>query len=36
VHGEVPSQRTMIGGAVVFTALLAHILVDMWRNHAAK
>lgn len=25
VHGEVPSMRTLIGGAIVFAALLAHI-----------
>jgi len=25
VHGEVPSNRTMIGGAVIFVALLVHI-----------
>jgi drug/metabolite transporter (DMT)-like permease len=36
VHAEVPSERTLIGGTVVFAALIAHILVDMWRNNAAK
>jgi drug/metabolite transporter (DMT)-like permease len=27
-HGEVPGTRTVIGGAIVFAALLAHILND--------
>jgi drug/metabolite transporter (DMT)-like permease len=36
VHSEVPSGRTVLGGAVVFAALLAHILVDMWRKASAK
>jgi drug/metabolite transporter (DMT)-like permease len=27
-HGEVPGTRTVIGGAIVFVALLAHILND--------
>ena len=26
IHNEVPSQRTVLGGAIVFLALLAHIL----------
>ncbi|MFI4996760.1 MAG: EamA family transporter, partial [Hyphomicrobiales bacterium] len=26
VHSEVPSQRTLIGGAIVVTALLSHLL----------
>ena len=25
IHGEVPSTRTVVGGSVVFTALLVHI-----------
>jgi drug/metabolite transporter (DMT)-like permease len=25
VHGEVPNARTLLGGAVVFLALLAHL-----------
>lgn len=28
VHGEVPNDRTLLGGAVVFTALLAHLLYE--------
>jgi drug/metabolite transporter (DMT)-like permease len=28
VHGEVPNDRTLLGGAVVFTALLAHLLFE--------
>lgn len=30
-HGEVPGTRTLIGGAIVFAALFAHILND-WRR----
>jgi drug/metabolite transporter (DMT)-like permease len=30
VHGEVPDQRTLIGGGIVFAALLAH-LGNEWR-----
>jgi drug/metabolite transporter (DMT)-like permease len=30
-HGEVPGTRTVIGGAIVFVALLAHIL-NGWRR----
>jgi drug/metabolite transporter (DMT)-like permease len=26
IHNEVPSQRTVLGGAIVFFALLAHII----------
>jgi drug/metabolite transporter (DMT)-like permease len=33
-HGEVPGTRTVIGGAIVFVALLAHILND-WRRRGA-
>lgn len=35
VHAEVPSQRTIIGGAIVFAALLAHLLVDSFRKKTA-
>lgn len=28
VHNELPSQRTLIGGAVVFLALLAHLIYE--------
>jgi drug/metabolite transporter (DMT)-like permease len=31
-HGETPANRTLIGGAIVFTALVAHILWQ-WRLH---
>lgn len=31
VHGEVPSARTMIGGAIVFAALLVHIGLEFRR-----
>lgn len=31
-HGEVPSTRTIIGGAVVFTALLVHIGLEFKRQ----
>ena len=33
IHNEVPSQRTLIGGAVVFFALLGHIL---WQLHQSR
>lgn len=32
VHGEVPSARTIVGGAVVFVALLAHIGLELRRQ----
>jgi drug/metabolite transporter (DMT)-like permease len=35
VHGEVPSVRTIIGGSIVFAALLTHLLVDFTRKTAA-
>lgn len=31
-HGEVPGTRTVVGGAIVFAALLAHILNDRRRR----
>jgi len=33
IHGEIPSLRTIVGGAVVFTALLVHIALE-FRRHA--
>jgi hypothetical protein len=35
VHGEVPSERTIIGGSIVFAALLTHLLVDFTRKTTA-
>ena len=32
VHGEVPSARTILGGLVVFAALLAHIALEFRRT----
>ena len=32
VHGEVPSERTIIGGTVVFVALLAHLTLEFRRQ----
>ncbi len=32
IHGEVPSARTIVGGAVVFTALLTHIALEFRRQ----
>lgn len=32
VHDEVPSTRTIIGGVVIFLALLAHIGLELWRQ----
>ncbi len=29
VHGEVPDNRTLLGGAVVFAALLAHLAIEL-------
>jgi len=34
-HGEVPGTRTVIGGAIVFVALLIHILND-WRRQRER
>ena len=35
IHGEVPGGRTIVGGAIVFGALLIHILTDWRRQRAA-
>lgn len=32
VHGEVPSERTVIGGLIVFLAVLAHIAFELTRQ----
>jgi len=32
IHGEVPSSRTIVGGTVVFTALLVHIALEFRRQ----
>jgi drug/metabolite transporter (DMT)-like permease len=32
IHGEIPSDRTIIGGSIVFAALLVHLLVDFTRK----
>ncbi|OQM75258.1 DMT family transporter [Manganibacter manganicus] len=32
VHGEVPSTRTIIGGAIVFAALLVHLALEFTRH----
>ena len=31
IHNEIPAQSTLLGGSVVFTALVVHILID-WRQ----
>jgi drug/metabolite transporter (DMT)-like permease len=31
IHSEIPARSTLIGGSVVFTALVVHILID-WRR----
>lgn len=36
VHAEVPGSRTIIGGAIVFVALLIHILNDWQRQRAPQ
>ena len=33
VHTEVPSQRTLIGGAIVMAALFSHILWEAFGRH---
>jgi drug/metabolite transporter (DMT)-like permease len=33
VHDEVPSSRTLLGGSVVFAALIIHLLMD-WRRQS--
>ena len=35
-HGEVPAARTLIGGGIVFAALLVHILSDAWRQRERR
>jgi drug/metabolite transporter (DMT)-like permease len=32
VHGEIPSARTLIGGSVVLTALLVHLIFEWSRQ----
>ncbi|MFN0195048.1 MAG: DMT family transporter [Aestuariivirga sp.] len=34
VHSEVPSTMTLTGGAIVFAALLAHLLIDFARQRS--
>jgi drug/metabolite transporter (DMT)-like permease len=34
IHAEVPGSRTIIGGAIVFAALLIHIVTDWQRQRA--
>lgn len=36
VHNEIPSGRTLLGGAVVFTALVIHLLTDWQRQSRAQ
>lgn len=36
VHNEIPSGRTLLGGAVVFTALVVHLLIDWQRQSRAQ
>lgn len=31
VHGEVPAARTVLGGAIIFAALMVHILLELRR-----
>jgi drug/metabolite transporter (DMT)-like permease len=35
VHGEVPDHRTLIGGAVVFAALVAHLVFELRASRRA-
>jgi hypothetical protein len=32
IHSEIPSTRTVVGGAVVLAALLAHIALEFRRQ----
>lgn len=34
IHGEVPSARTVIGGCVIFAALMVHLLLELRRGRA--
>ena len=36
VHNEVPSERTLLGGTVVFAALIIHLLIDWQRQPRAQ
>ena len=36
VHNEIPSGRTLLGGAVVFAALVIHLLIDWQRQSRAQ
>ncbi len=36
VHNEITSGRTLLGGAVVFTALVIHLLIDWQRQSRAQ
>lgn len=36
IHAEVPGPRTLVGGAIVFVALLVHILTDWQRQKAQQ
>lgn len=36
VHNEIPSGRTLIGGAVVFAALVIHLLIDWQRQSRSQ
>ena len=36
IHAEVPSARTIVGGAVVVTALLVHIGLEFKRQTTAR
>lgn len=35
-HGEVPSARTMVGGAIIVTALIVHILLQFGRRNSRR
>jgi drug/metabolite transporter (DMT)-like permease len=36
VHNEIPSGRTLTGGAVVFAALFIHLIIDWQRQSLAQ
>lgn len=35
IHAEVPAERTLVGGSIVFLALIGHILWQRRQNHRA-
>lgn len=36
IHGEVPSTRTVVGGCIIFAALMVHLLLELRRGLGPK